>query len=56
MNTTTHHSKVNVTLEFSDPLYVAGHEVTGKMDVECKADKGLGLSMVMIELFAMQGA
>ena len=56
MNTTAHHPKVNVTLEFSDPLYVAGGEVAGKMEVESKTDKGLGLGVIKVELFAIQGA
>lgn len=55
MNTTSHHPKVNVALEFSDPLYVSGGEVTGKMEVESKLDKGLGLGTIMVELFAIQG-
>ena len=55
MNTTTHHPKVDVTLEFSDPVFAAGGEVTGKMEVESKTDKGLGLSVITVELFAVQG-
>lgn len=36
-------------------VYVAGKFVTGKMEVECRADKGLGISIIMVELFAVQG-
>lgn len=55
MNASPHHSKVKATLTLADPLVVAGGMVSGKLEVECKADKGLGISVVMVELFAIEG-
>ena len=55
MNATTHHSKVRTTLKFADPLFVAGGAVSGKMEMECKTDKGLGIGVIMVELFAIEG-
>lgn len=55
MNASPHHPKVKVNVTLTDPLFVAGSSVTGQMEVDCRADKGLGLSVMMIELFAVQG-
>lgn len=55
MNATPHHSKVKVSLTFADATFVAGTHVSGKMEMECRADKGLGIGVMMIELFAVQG-
>ena len=55
MNASPHHPKVKVSCILSDPLYVAGGFVTGKMEVECRTDKGLGLGVIMVELFAVEG-
>lgn len=55
MNATPVHAKTRVTLAFSDPLFVAGQHVTGKMELECRADKGLGIGLIKAELFAIQG-
>ena len=55
MNASPHHPKVKVTCKLSDPLYVAGGFVAGKMEVECRTDKGLGLGVIMVELFAIEG-
>jgi hypothetical protein len=55
MNASPHHSKVKVFLTLADPLFVAGGFVAGKMEMECKADKGLGIDVMMVELFAIQG-
>ena len=55
MNASPHHPKVKVTCILSDPLYVAGGLVAGKMEVECRTEKGLGLGIVMVELFAIEG-
>lgn len=55
MNATTHHSKVRTTLKFVDPLFVAGGAVSGKMEMECKPDQGLGIGVIMVELFAVEG-
>ncbi|KAJ8077578.1 hypothetical protein PM082_002010 [Marasmius tenuissimus] len=54
MNVTTHHAKVRVSLSLSDPLFVAGDAITGKMEMDCRADKGLGIGVMMVELFAIQ--
>lgn len=55
MNATQTHSKVRVTASLSAPVFVAGDEVSGKMEMECKADKGLGIDTMMVELVAVQG-
>ena len=55
MNASPHHPKVRVACKLSDPLYVAGGFVAGKMEVECKTDKGLALGVIMVELFAVEG-
>jgi hypothetical protein len=56
MNATTNHAKVKLNVRLSDPLYVAGSAIAGKMEMECKADKGLGLGMLKVELFAVEGS
>ena len=55
MNASPHHPKVRVTCTLSDPLYVAGGFIAGKMEVECRTDKGLGLGVIMAELSAVEG-
>ena len=55
MNASPHHPKVRVACKLSDPLYVAGGFIAGKMEVECRTDKGLGLGVIMVELFAVEG-
>lgn len=55
MNAITYHSKLRTTLKFADPLFVAGDAVSGKMEMECKTDKGLGIGIIMAELFAIEG-
>ncbi|KAH9983300.1 hypothetical protein BJV77DRAFT_954521 [Russula vinacea] len=54
MNATPHHSKVKVSVTLSDSFYIAGHAVTGKMELESRADKGLGLGIIMVELVAIE--
>ncbi|EIW84282.1 hypothetical protein CONPUDRAFT_142629 [Coniophora puteana RWD-64-598 SS2] len=58
MNASPHHSKVKVSLTLSDPVFIGGGNVAGKMEMECRADGevGLGLGVMMIELFAIQGS
>lgn len=55
MNASPHHPKVKVSLTLGNSTYVAGGNVTGKMEMECRADKGLGIGIMMVELFAIQG-
>jgi hypothetical protein len=57
MNASPHHSKVQVTLTLSDPVYVSGGNISGKMEVESRADLDslLGIGVVMVELYAIQG-
>ena len=55
MNASPNHSKIRVTIHLADPLFVAGEELVGKMEMDCRADKGLGIGVMMIELFAVQG-
>jgi len=56
MNSSPHHSKVKVSITLSDPIFIAGAHVSGKLEMECRADKGLGIGIMMVELFAVQGA
>ncbi|KAF8800426.1 hypothetical protein BYT27DRAFT_7199922, partial [Phlegmacium glaucopus] len=43
-----------ITTTLSDPTFVAGNFVSGKLDMECRADRGLGIGILMVELFAIQ--
>ncbi|KAJ7621716.1 hypothetical protein DFH06DRAFT_1232550 [Mycena polygramma] len=55
MNATTNHSKVKVSLNLANnKVFVAGGYISGAMEMECKADKGLGIGVMMVELFAIQ--
>ncbi|KAH9933556.1 uncharacterized protein BXZ73DRAFT_77184 [Epithele typhae] len=54
MNASPYHSKVKVTLRFADTQFIAGGMVTGKIELECKAEKGLGISVIMVELFGVE--
>ena len=55
MNATQTHSKVRVTTSLSAPVFVAGGEISGKMELDCRTDKGLGINTMMVELVATQG-
>lgn len=55
MNSSSSHPKVKLSLSLSDPVYVAGTSISGKLEVECKAESGLGIGTMMVELFAIQG-
>lgn len=55
MNVTSNHPKLRTTLRFADPSYIAGDAVSGKMEVECKAEKGLAVGAIMVELFGIEG-
>ena len=55
MNSSSSHPKVKLSLSLSDPVYVAGTSVSGKLQMECKAESGLGIGTMMVELFAIQG-
>ncbi|KAI9001466.1 hypothetical protein BD414DRAFT_533215 [Trametes punicea] len=54
MNASPYHSKVRVSLKFADTQFAAGGAVTGKMELECKAEKGLGIGVIMVELYAIE--
>ncbi|RDB25569.1 hypothetical protein Hypma_006233 [Hypsizygus marmoreus] len=54
MNASPHHSKVKVSMTLPNPIFVAGAHVSGKMEMECRADRGLGIGVMMVELFAVQ--
>ena len=58
MNAGSHHPKIKLSITPAEVLFVAGTHVTGKLEMECRAEgeKGLGIGVVMIELFATQGA
>ena len=53
MNASPHHPKVKTSIRLGESLYVAGGVVAGKMQLECKADKGLGIGIITVELYAM---
>jgi hypothetical protein len=55
MNASPYHSKVKISLSQADSIFVAGTHVTGKMEMDCRADQGLGIGIMMVELFATQG-
>ncbi|KAK0470314.1 uncharacterized protein EV420DRAFT_1298724 [Desarmillaria tabescens] len=54
MNSSPTHPKVKISMDFSDPLFVGGTHVCGQLAMECKADKGLGISGMMVELFGTE--
>lgn len=56
MNASSHHSKVKVTLTLSDPVFVAGGLISGKMEIESHADLDclLGIGIMMVELYAIE--
>ncbi|KIJ62924.1 hypothetical protein HYDPIDRAFT_188824 [Hydnomerulius pinastri MD-312] len=56
MNASPHHSKVKVTLTLSDPVFVSGGNISGKLEVESRADLDsiLGIGVMMVELYAIQ--
>jgi hypothetical protein len=55
MNASPHHSKVKVSLTLGHSIAVAGEYASGKMEVECRAEKALGISVIIVELVAIQG-
>jgi hypothetical protein len=55
MNATPHHSKVRLSVTLSDKFYIAGDAITGKMELESRADTGLGLGIIAVELVAIEG-
>lgn len=56
MNASPNHSKVKVGITLSEGLYVAGGHVTGKLEMDCRSDKDLGVGLIMVELMGVQGA
>ena len=55
MNSSPYHSKVRITTALSDPTFVAGNFISGRLEMDCRADKGLGIGILMVELLATQG-
>ena len=45
MNASLFHSNVRVSLV----VFVAGNDISGKMEMECKTDTGLGIGIMMVE-------
>lgn len=45
-----------MSLALSDPIFVAGNNISGKMEVQCRGDGefGLGIGLIAVELFAIQ--
>lgn len=56
MNASPHHPKVKVSVRLSDPQYAAGGSIGGKLELECRADKGLALGVIRVELLGIEGA
>ncbi|KAI0050531.1 hypothetical protein FA95DRAFT_1581211 [Auriscalpium vulgare] len=54
MNASPHHPKVKATLTLSTPFYIAGGAITGKLQLEARADRGLGIGLIMVELVAIE--
>ncbi|KAH9050367.1 hypothetical protein EDB83DRAFT_2522522 [Lactarius deliciosus] len=54
MNATPYHPKVRLSVTLSDKFYIAGDAITGKMELESRADMGLGLGIILIELVAIE--
>ncbi|KAJ7503300.1 hypothetical protein B0H11DRAFT_2187766 [Mycena galericulata] len=54
MNAVSHHPKVKVSTTLANSVFVAGEYISGRMEMECTADKGLGIGVMMVELFAIQ--
>lgn len=55
MNATSQHPKVRASLRFVDQTFVSGEAIAGKMELECKTDKGLAISIILVELLAFEG-
>ena len=55
MNATSQHAKVRATVRLGEQTFVSGDVVAGKMEVECKVDKGLAIGVIMVELLAFEG-
>ena len=55
MNATPYHSKVRISVTLSDKFYIAGDAITGKMELESRADAGLGIGIIVVELVAIEG-
>lgn len=55
MNASPHHPKVKVSVRLSDAHYVAGGSLGGRLELECKADKGLAIGVIRVELLAIEG-
>lgn len=55
MNVVSNHPKLRATLRFAETLFVAGTVVTGKLEVECKAEKNLAMGVMCVELLGMEG-
>ncbi|KZS92003.1 hypothetical protein SISNIDRAFT_129998 [Sistotremastrum niveocremeum HHB9708] len=54
MNASPTHSKLRVRITLSAPWFVAGGDITGKMEVECRADRMIGVGSIMVELIATE--
>lgn len=56
MNDSEHHPKVKVTAILGSPVFVAGGDVYGKIEIESRADTDLGLRCIFVELNAVERA
>ena len=54
MNESEHHPKLGVKLYLGAPVFVAGEDIFGKVEIEGKADSELGLRSIFIEVTAIE--
>lgn len=54
MNDSEHHPKVKVTAVLGSPVFVAGGDVYGKIEIESRAEADLGLRCIFVELSAVE--
>ena len=55
MNASPYHPKVRVSLSLPHAPVVAGEDVVGSFEIECRTDKILGMGAIIAELFATEG-
>lgn len=54
MNESEHHPKLKVQATLGAPVFVAGGDVYGKVEIESRADTELGLRSLFVELIAVE--
>lgn len=54
MNESEHHPRLKVQAILGAPVFVAGRDVYGKVEIESRADNDLGLRSIFVELTAIE--